>query len=83
MIYTQTRKRSREWDVGTYGFWDKNGSLNPDQTTRPCVYLQNKRTWNLEDFAVLEEHWVEIKKKHKERPIFNTVEHEDIRWYQF
>ena len=47
------------------GFWDTNGSLNLDQTTRPCNNHQ-KKSCRIMDFAVSAEHRVKLKESEKE-----------------
>ena len=44
MVYAQPSICAGEWDAQTpLGFWDTNGSLNLDQTTRPYNDQQKKK----------------------------------------
>ena len=49
------------------GFWDTNGSLNLDQTTRPCNNQKKKkmRTCRIVDLGVPADHKVKLKESEK------------------
>ena len=63
MVYDQTRIRPREWDTqNSTGFWERNGSLNPDQKTKfRNSYLKNK--CQIADFEVLTDYSEETKEE--------------------
>ena len=67
IIYAQPRIFPGEWDTQTsLGFWDTNGSLNIDQTTRYYNNQQKrKRICRIVDFAVPADHRVKLKESEK------------------
>ena len=53
LVYVQANICPGEWHTQTpMGFWDKNGSLNHSQATRPYNNQQKKRTCRIVDFDV-------------------------------
>ena len=66
MVYAQPKTCPGEWDVQTpMAFWDKNGSSNHGQTTRPYNNDKKKRTCWIVDFAVLADHILKLKESEK------------------
>ena len=67
MVKAQPRICHGEWDAQTsLGFWDKNGSHNLGQTTKPCNNQQQKKgTCRIANFAVPDDHWVKLKENEK------------------
>ena len=62
----------------TRGFWDKNGSLNLGQTTRPYndqqhTHTKKKRTCRIVHFAVLADHRVKLKETEKKDKYLDFV----------
>ena len=63
MVYVQTRIRPRKLDLQTsLGFWDTNGSPNPDQKTQLSL-TKKKGTKHFMEFAILEDHTAKMKER--------------------
>ena len=74
-VYAQPSTCPGKWDALTcLWFWDKNGSLNIGQTTRPNNNQQTKRScWNV-DFIVPADHWIKLKESEKK------YKYQDLAW---
>ena len=66
MVFAQSRICPGEWNAqNSQRFWERNGLLNLDQTTRPSDNQQKERTRRIVDFAVLADHRVTLKENEK------------------
>ena len=66
MLYAQPRISPDEWDAKTpLQIWDKIGSPNLGQTTRPYYNQQKKRICRIMDFVILGDHRVKLKEREK------------------
>ena len=72
---------SGEWDVQSpLGFWDKNGSPNHVQSTRPSNNKQKERTYRVVNFSVLADHKVNLKKGEKKDKYLNLPRESKKTW---
>ena len=67
-VHAQPRIRPRESNAqSSLGIWDKNGSTNLDQGTKPIDSQYKKDACRTVDFAVPTDPWVKLKVDNREK----------------